>query len=77
MPGYHSVLPRVFPYRARVSREYAWTLIRELNDVHRDGYALTSHPSAADGHVHLWLSASNAEYLVSIVPIDRYLEKTE
>jgi hypothetical protein len=62
-PGYHNVLPRVFPYRVKSSIEFANQLINFLTEVHRDGFALTSHPKSDDGHVHLWMSSENAEYL--------------
>lgn len=63
MPGYHSVLPRVFPWRIWLSKEQAENLIDTLLEVGHTGFALTEHPSSMDGHVHLWLSAENAEYV--------------
>jgi len=66
-PGYHSVLPRVFPFRWRCTQEQATHVIAVMLNVGRDGFALTSHPTTIDGHVHLWLSAENAEYLVETV----------
>lgn len=67
VPGYFGVLPRVFPYRYRCSLSSAHQLIDVLIAVDRDGFAVTSHPSTVDGHVHLWLSEENAAYLVDTV----------
>lgn len=63
-PGYHSVLPRVFPFRFRCSAESASHLIGCMMGSGYTGFCLTSHPSTVDGHVHLWLSAECAEFLV-------------
>lgn len=78
-PGYHGVLPRVFPYRVRCSYELAAYSISVLTDLERSGFALTSHPASSDGHVHLWLSEENAEYLVELGGLisERMLERTE
>lgn len=79
VPGYHSVLPRVFPYRWKCTHEQAVYAICDMLDVGRDGFALTSHPTTKDGHVHLWLSAENAEYLVETLDMvqPQQLEATE
>lgn len=71
VPGYHSILPRVFPYRYRCDLAAAHQAIDVLIAVERDGFAVTSHPATIDGHVHLWLSEGNAEYLVETVGLIR------
>jgi hypothetical protein len=63
-PGYGSVLPRVFPFRIRTSESHAARCINSMMDNGYTGFALTSHPSTVDGHVHLWLSNEMGEYLV-------------
>lgn len=79
VPGYHSVLPRVFPFRYRTTQEQAVHLVCDLLDGEYTGFALTAHPSSFDGHMHLWLSVECAEYLTDtlhVISTDR-LEKVE
>jgi hypothetical protein len=64
VPGYHSVLPRVFPMVWRGTLEDAGRCVNWLIESGSDGFAVTSHPSTLDGHVHLWLSVNCAESLV-------------
>lgn len=63
VPGYASVLPRVFPFRIRTSEEHADLCIQAMLYNEYTGFALTSHPSSMDGHVHLWVSNEMAEFL--------------
>jgi hypothetical protein len=78
VPGYHGVLPRVFPYRVRCSYELADNCIYVLTEMQKTGFALTSHPASSDGHVHLWLSEESAEYLVEFGFLSKgMLEETE
>lgn len=76
VPGYHSVLPRVFPFRVWTSTEHAHQLVNELQAVDRTGFALTEHASSIDGHVHLWLSQENAEYLENLGMTGSNMEAT-
>jgi hypothetical protein len=70
VPGYASVLPRVFPFRMRTSENHAAQCIQAMLDNGYTGFALTSHPSTVDGHVHLWVSSEMAEFLyrLDLVP---------
>lgn len=77
MPGYHSVLPRVFPFRVWTSSDHAYQMVNELMGVDRTGFAVTSHPSSLDGHVHLWLSEESAEFLTFLGILGDNIETTE
>lgn len=78
VPGYAAILPRVFPFRIRTSELSATQCIQAMLENDYTGFALTSHPSTIDGHVHLWLSTEMADFLVRIDYISGgRLEKTE
>ena len=64
VPGYHSVLPRVFPMVWLGSAEDVGSCVNWLIESGSDGFAVTSHPSTLDGHIHLWLSVDCCESLV-------------
>ena len=73
-PGYHSRLPKVFPYYWQGSLEEVENLtsILMLNSVAGwvdsagvDGglwFAVTGHSGTLDGHITLWLSAQAAHF---------------
>lgn len=63
VPGYASTLPRVFPFKIRLSLQHAQQCIEEMMEAEYAGFAVTSHPATTDGHVHLWVSVEMAEYL--------------
>lgn len=65
-PGYASVLPRVFPYKKKLSREEAMACLRSLEEAYRVNFAITDHPMTIDGTVTLWLSEGDAEFLVEM-----------
>ena len=65
-PGYAGVLPRVFPYVWKGSREDASSIIVELLEVGRTGFALTEHTRDPYGSVSLWMSAQVVAYLLDI-----------
>lgn len=75
-PGYHSVLPRVFPFKREISLEEASSLIVFLVQEEHTGYALSRHPSTLDGHVTFWMSNEIAEILVGGGHLS-YVEETE
>lgn len=76
-PGYRGVLPRVFPYRWRGSREDAALMVDYILEVEHTGFALTEHPSFNEGNVDLWLSAKVCEYLIDTFYLKReHLEVT-
>lgn len=66
VPGYTAFLPRIFPYRWRCAPAEAYVAMDAMKEADRFGYAISAHPSSTDGHIHLWLSADNAEYLVDL-----------
>lgn len=71
-PGYHTRLPFVFPYHVSVPAESAAALgkliCQEIEEAPELGrwFAITGHPATLDGHVTLWLSASTADWLLTL-----------
>ena len=68
VPGYHSILPRAFPFKKDMSREDAeWLVgvVLDSGELDMTGIAVTSHPRTLDGHVTVWMSAEVAEALLN------------
>lgn len=77
MPGYHGILPRVFPFRRSCAIETADVIVNTLMREGLTGFAVTSHPSTLDGHVDVWLSTEAAQFLVEVgVLFESELEAT-
>lgn len=73
-PGYHAVMPRVFPFYKTISYDEMKILVRVLWREELTGFAVTSHPSSMDGSIRLWLSQECAEVLVGGDWLDSVME---